>query len=238
MNKKNKIIEKEHDQLNDNVLVEIINENIHLQDRIVLQGINFTLKKGDFIYLIGKTGSGKSSLLKMLYADYPFNGEKGIVLGYDLANIKSKQIQALRRKIGIVFQDFQLLIDRNIEKNLEFVLRATGWKNKNEINNRIDEVLEMVGLRDVRKKMPHQISGGEQQKLVIARALLNNPELILADEPTGNLDLASSKDILEILINLKNNNRAIIMATHDLLSIQSFPQKTYKCEDGTFTQMS
>ena len=182
-------------------------------------------------------GSGKSSLLKMLYADYPFNGEKGIVLGYDLANIKSKQIQALRRKIGIVFQDFQLLIDRNIEKNLEFVLRATGWKNKNEINNRIDEVLEMVGLRDVRKKMPHQISGGEQQKLVIARALLNNPELILADEPTGNLDLASSKDILEILINLKNNNRAIIMATHDLLSIQSFPQKTYKCEDGTFTHL-
>lgn len=233
MKKENKIIEN----VNSDVLVELVNTNINIQDRIVLQGVSLTLKKGDFIYLIGKTGSGKSSLLKTLYADQPFNGDKGIVLGYDLKNIKPKQIQELRRKIGIIFQDFQLLTDRNVEKNLEFVLKATGWKGKNQINDKIDEVLEMVGLRDVRKKMPHQLSGGEQQKLVIARALLNDPELILADEPTGNLDLASSKDILDILIKLKNNNRAIIMATHDLLSIQSYPQKTFKCEDGVFAEM-
>lgn len=233
MKKENKIIEN----VNSDVLVELVNTNINIQDRIVLQGVSLTLKKGDFIYLIGKTGSGKSSLLKTLYADQPFNGDKGIVLGYDLKNIKPKQIQELRRKIGIIFQDFQLLIDRNVEKNLEFVLKATGWKDKNLINDKIDEVLNMVGLRDVRKKMPHQLSGGEQQKLVIARALLNDPELILADEPTGNLDLASSKDILDILIKLKNNNRAIIMATHDLLSIQSYPQKTFKCEDGVFAEM-
>lgn len=233
MKKENKIIEN----INPDILVELVNTNINIQDRIVLQGVSLTLKKGDFIYLIGKTGSGKSSLLKTLYADQPFNGDKGIVLGYDLKNIKPKQIQELRRKIGIIFQDFQLLIDRNVEKNLEFVLKATGWKDKNQINDKIDEVLEMVGLRDVRKKMPHQLSGGEQQKLVIARALLNDPELILADEPTGNLDLASSKDILDILIKLKNNNRAIIMATHDLLSIQSYPQKTFKCEDGVFAEM-
>ena len=200
MKKENKIIEN----INSDVLVELVNANINIQDRIVLQGVSLRLKKGDFIYLIGKTGSGKSSLLKTLYADQPFNGDKGIVLGYDLKNIKPKQIQELRRKIGIIFQDFQLLIDRNVEKNLEFVLKATGWKDKNQINDKIDEVLEMVGLRDVRKKMPHQLSGGEQQKLVIARALLNDPELILADEPTGNLDLASSKDILDILIKLKN----------------------------------
>lgn len=233
MKKENKIIEN----INSDVLVELVNTNINIQDRIVLQGVSLTLKKGDFIYLIGKTGSGKSSLLKTLYADQPFNGDKGIVLGYDLKNIKPKQIQELRRKIGIIFQDFQLLIDRNVEKNLEFVLKATGWKDKNLINDKIDEVLNMVGLRDIRKKMPHQLSGGEQQKLVIARALLNDPELILADEPTGNLDLASSKDILDILIKLKNNNRAIIMATHDLLSIQSYPQKTFKCEDGVFAEM-
>jgi len=233
MKKENKIIEN----INSDVLVELVNANINIQDRIVLQGVSLRLKKGDFIYLIGKTGSGKSSLLKTLYADQPFNGDKGIVLGYDLKNIKPKQIQELRRKIGIIFQDFQLLIDRNVEKNLEFVLKATGWKDKNQINDKIDEVLEMVGLRDVRKKMPHQLSGGEQQKLVIARALLNDPELILADEPTGNLDLASSKDILDILIKLKNNNRAIIMATHDLLSIQSYPQKTFKCEDGVFAEI-
>jgi len=233
MKKENKIIEN----INSEVLVELVNTNINIQDRIVLQGVSLTLKKGDFIYLIGKTGSGKSSLLKTLYADQPFNGDKGIVLGYDLKNIKPKQIQELRRKIGIIFQDFQLLIDRNVEKNLEFVLKATGWKDKNLINDKIDEVLNMVGLRDVRKKMPHQLSGGEQQKLVIARALLNDPELILADEPTGNLDLASSKDILDILIKLKNNNRAIIMATHDLLSIQFYPQKTFKCEDGVFAEM-
>lgn len=233
MKKENKIIEN----INPDILVELVNTNINIQDRIVLQGVSLTLKKGDFIYLIGKTGSGKSSLLKTLYADQPFNGDKGIVLGYDLKNIKPKQIQELRRKIGIIFQDFQLLTDRNVEKNLEFVLKATGWKDKNQINDKIDEVLEMVGLRDVRKKMPHQLSGGEQQKLVIARALLNDPELILADEPTGNLDLASSKDILDILIKLKNNNRAIIMATHDLLSIQSYPQKTFKCEDGVFAEM-
>lgn len=233
MKKENKIIEN----INPDILVELVNTNINIQDRIVLQGVSLTLKKGDFIYLIGKTGSGKSSLLKTLYADQPFNGDKGIVLGYDLKNIKPKQIQELRRKIGIIFQDFQLLTDRNVEKNLEFVLKATGWKDKHKINDKIDEVLNMVGLQDVRKKMPHQMSGGEQQKLVIARALLNDPELILADEPTGNLDLASSKDILDILTKLKNNNRAIIMATHDLLSIQSYPQKTYKCEDGIFAEM-
>jgi cell division transport system ATP-binding protein len=233
MKKENKIIEN----INSDVLVELVNANINIQDRIVLQGVSLRLKKGDFIYLIGKTGSGKSSLLKTLYADQPFNGDKGIVLGYDLKNIKPKKIQELRRKIGIIFQDFQLLIDRNVEKNLEFVLKATGWKDKNQINDKIDEVLEMVGLRDVRKKMRQQLYGGENQKLVIARALLNDPELILADEPTGNLDLASSKDILDILIKLKNNNRAIIMANTDLLSIQSYPQKTFKCEDGVFAEM-
>jgi len=199
---------------------------------IIFKDIDLTVNKGDFIYIIGKTGSGKSTLLKSLYAEVPMTGTKGNIAGYNLLKIKKRQIPFLRRKLGIVFQDFQLLTDRTVYDNLAFVLKATGWKKKNEIENRIQQVLEKVGLNYKEYKMPHELSGGEQQRVVIARALLNEPELILADEPTGNLDPETSAGIIQLLMDISKNGRAVLVATHDYPLLKLFPAKVIKCESA------
>lgn len=200
---------------------------------VVLQNVNLSLHKGEFAYLIGKTGSGKSSLLKLLYGDLPLTSGEGKVVGSDLRKLKVSNIPDLRRHLGIVFQDFQLLQDRTVEKNLLFVLRATSWKDKAAMNERIDEVLESVNMMSKKKSMPHELSGGEQQRIAIARALLNHPELILADEPTGNLDPTTSREIMNLLKEVsKQNNCAVFMATHDYDIIRNFPAKTLLCQDG------
>jgi cell division transport system ATP-binding protein len=188
--------------------------------------------KGEFIYLVGRVGSGKSSLIKTLNAQIPLKEGIGIVAGYNLSKIKRREIPYLRRKIGIVFQDFQLLIDRTVNENLEFVLRATGWKSKKEIDMRIGEVLEKVGLGRKGYKMPHQLSGGEQQRVVIGRALLNDPEIILADEPTGNLDPETSEGINRLLLDISKTGRAVLMATHNYTLLKKFSAKTIKCDNG------
>ncbi len=206
---------------------------IYQRNYLVLSNVDFELNEGEFAYLIGKTGSGKSSLLKVLYGDLPLTEGYGNVVGIDLNGMGTGKIPNLRRHLGIVFQDFQLLLDRNVEKNLSFVLKATGWKDKNLINDRIDEVLESVGMISKKKMMPFRLSGGEQQRISIARALLNHPQLILADEPTGNLDPETSVEIMNLILNLsKEKNVAVLMATHDYNIIQKFPAKTFKCEDG------
>lgn len=199
---------------------------------MVLHNLNLEVYKGDFVYLIGKTGSGKSSLLKTLYADLPLNEGEAIVAGFDLKGIDRRQIPKLRRKLGIVFQDFQLLGDRSVYQNLEFVLKSTGWKNSDDRKQRINEVLEHVGLNRKEHKLPHELSGGEQQRVVMARALLNKPELIIADEPTGNLDPEVADDIMQMLMNINKEGTTIIMATHDYRLINKFNAKVYKCENG------
>lgn len=204
---------------------------------MVLKNINIDVKRGDFIYIIGKTGSGKSSFMKTLYADLPLTNGEGSIVDFDLSKLKEKDIPYLRRKIGIVFQDFKLLPDRTIQENLEFVLKATGWKEKGEMQHKIDEVLEKVGMKSMAHKMPHQLSGGEQQRVAIARALLNDPDLILADEPTGNLDPQTSVEVMEVLRNINQNGKTIIMATHDYALIMKFPSKTLKCEDSTIFEV-
>ncbi len=210
--------------------------NIKVKDHLVLSDVNLTVNKSEFVYLIGKVGSGKTSLIKTMNAEYPLNEGFATVSGYQLEKIKRKDVPKLRRKLGIVFQDFQLLTDRSIHKNLEFVLKATGWKNKAEINDRIVEVLEKVNLGYKGFKMPNQLSGGEQQRVVIARALLNNPDIILADEPTGNLDPATSEEIMEILIDIASSGRTVIMATHNYNLIKKFPARILKCEDGALSE--
>jgi Predicted ATPase involved in cell division len=217
-------------------IIEIKNASIFQNDSLVLSDVNLQVEKGEFIYLIGKVGSGKSSLVKTLNAELPLKIGSAVVVGIELEKIKRKQIPLLRRKLGIVFQDFQLLSDRSVYDNLQFTLRATGWKNKTEIKQRISEVLEKVGLKYKDYKLPHQLSGGEQQRVVIARALLNNPEIILADEPTGNLDPETSEDIMRLLFEISKTGRAIIMATHNYGILKKFPARTIKCEKGQLNE--
>ena len=214
-------------------IIEIKNASIFQRENLILSNVNLTLNKGEFIYLIGRTGSGKSSLLKTLYGELPAKDGSVKVAGYDLTKLRKKDIPYLRRKIGIVFQDFQLLTDRTVEKNLSFVLGATGWKESSEISKRIDEVLTMVGLADKRMSMPHQMSGGEQQGVAIARALLNYPDVIIADEPTGNLDPDTTLDVMNLLRRISENGTAVLMATHNYTLMQKYPSRIANCKNGT-----
>ena len=214
----------------DNVIT-LDNAIIGIDDHIVLKDVNLSIGKSEFVYVIGRVGSGKTSLIKTINAELPLVEGTGLVAGFQLEKIKRKEVPLLRRKLGIVFQDFKLLIDRTVESNLDFALKATGWKNKGEIKDRIAEVLEKVDLGYKGYKMPHQLSGGEQQRVVIARALLNDPEIILADEPTGNLDPATSEEIMQILVSIAESGRAVVMATHNYNLIKRFPSRTLKCEN-------
>jgi cell division transport system ATP-binding protein len=206
--------------------------NIFQRENLVLSDVNIEIDKGEFVYLIGKTGSGKSSLLKTLYADLPLVEGEAMISDYDLSKVKTRDIPYLRRKLGVIFQDFQLLSDRSVEDNLRFVLKATGWKNKVEMDDRIDDVLRKVGLPTKKHKMPHQLSGGEQQRVGIARALLNDPEVILADEPTGNLDPETTAEILQLLLDIASTGRSVLVATHDLTLFELHRARTLKCDGG------
>ena len=218
-------------------IIEFHNASIFQNENLVLKEINFSMEKGELAYLIGKVGSGKSSLIKTINAEIPLTTGEAIVAGFNLRKLKTNQIPYLRRKMGIVFQDFQLLIDRNVHDNLMFVLKATGWKQNNEIEQRITDVLDKVGLPNKGYKMTHQLSGGEQQRVAIARALLNDPEIILADEPTGNLDPEGSADIMTLLMDIKSSGRAVIMATHNHTLLKKFPSRTFKCDGDQLTEI-
>jgi len=213
-------------------MLELKEASIFQRENLILSDINLNIQNGDFNYIIGKTGSGKSSLMKTLYGDLPLQTGQGTIVGFDLQKLKEKQIPFLRRKIGIVFQDFQLLNDRSVYDNLLFVLKATGWKGINQMDTKINEVLEKVDMKTKGFKMPYQLSGGEQQRVAIARALLNTPEMILADEPTGNLDPKTSIEIMNVLEEINKAGITILMATHDYALILKFPHKTIKCEGG------
>lgn len=218
-------------------VASISNGNIYQNDFLVLKGVDLQVRRGTFNYLIGKTGSGKSSLLKVLYGDLPLEEGQGNVVGYDLPTMTWNHIPSLRRKLGIIFQDFHLLMDRTVEENLLFVLKATGWKDQVLINRRINQLLEQVGLPTKGFKMPHELSGGEQQRVVIARALLNEPELILADEPTGNLDPDTSDEVISLLKDLtERKNTAVLMATHDYSILDKFPGQIIRCQNGKIIQ--
>lgn len=213
-------------------LIRLDNAQISQLGKRVLRDVCFEITNGEFVYLIGRTGSGKSSLLKTLYADIPLGGGNAEIVGFDLSSMRKKDIPFLRRKIGIVFQDFQLLYDVSVEENLAFVLRATGWNDNDKIAARIAEVLNLVGLQDKIKEMPYRLSGGEQQRVAVARALLNNPMLILADEPTGNLDPETTNDIMRLLIKIKEKGKAVFMATHNYNIIHKYPSRIINCTDG------
>ena len=219
-----------------NTVISIKNGAVFQHDRLILKDINLEINEGEFVYLIGRSGSGKSSLLKTLYAELPAKDGNFTISGYNLNELKRKDIPFLRRKIGIVFQDFQLLYDRNVEQNLSFVLKATGWEEDSGISKRIDEVLQLVGLQGKRKSMPHQLSGGEQQSVAIARALLNSPDVILADEPTGNLDPETTNDIMKLIMKIRDNGTTILMATHNYNLILKYPSRVISCANGTITE--
>lgn len=217
-------------------VISIKNGSVFQHERLILSDINLEINEGEFVYLIGRSGSGKSSLLKTMYADIPAKSGVFKIAGFNLNDIKRKDIPMLRRKIGIVFQDFQLLYDRNVEQNLSFVLKATGWDDESGISKRIDEVLQLVGLQGKRKSMPHQLSGGEQQSVAIARALLNSPSVILADEPTGNLDPETTNDIMKLIMKIRDNGTTILMATHNYNLILKYPSRVISCANGTITE--
>lgn len=219
-------------------LIDYKDVDICQQELLVLKSVSLQIHRGEFVYLLGKVGSGKSSLLKSFYGEVPVSSGSANVFDYDMHKIKQKQIPFLRRKIGIVFQDFQLLIDRTVNQNLEFVLRATGWKNKALIKEQIDEVLKQVGMHTKGYKMPHQLSGGEQQRIVIARALLNSPEIIIADEPTGNLDPETGDGLIELLYSIRLSGTTIIMATHNLDWLKKYPGRIIRCENEHLTEES
>lgn len=211
-------------------ILELSNASIFQRETLILSDVNIEIKKGEFVYLIGKTGTGKSSFMKTLYGDLPLKNGYGQIVGMELKNLKDNQIPYLKRKLGVVFQDFKLLNDRNIKENLTFVLKATGWKDKQKMNQKIDEVLDKVGMKTKNFKFPYQLSGGEQQRIAIARALLNDPELILADEPTGNLDPQTSVEVMQVLQDINANGNTILMATHDYALLLKYPSKTLKCD--------
>ena len=219
-------------------LIRYTDVEIHQQELCVLNGVNLELHKGEFVYLVGKVGSGKTSLLKTFYGELDIASGKAEVLGYDMLHIKRKHIPQLRRKLGIVFQDFQLLTDRTVYDNLEFVLRATGWKSEGEIKDKIEEVLNLVGMSNKGYKLPNELSGGEQQRIVIARAVLNSPEIILADEPTGNLDSETGHAIAELLHGISEAGALVVMTTHNLQLLREFPGKVYRCADHLMTDVT
>lgn len=219
------------------MLIEYKNVSICQEYSCILKDVDFRADEGEFIYIIGRVGSGKSSLLKTMYCELDIEeSEKAEVLGFDLNKIKRKHIPELRKGMGIIFQDFQLLHDRTVYKNLRFVLRATGWKDKKEIDARIDEVLQAVGMPDVKEKMPHQLSGGEQQRIAIARSLLNRPKIIIADEPTGNLDIQTASNIISLLKEISQKGTAVVMSTHNISLIDKYPGIVYCCQNGTIVE--
>ncbi len=223
--------------MEENTLLELKDVEISRDENVILQQASLTIHKGEFVYVIGKVGSGKSSLLKSLYGEIPLSQGKAWIMEYNLCKLKRREIPYLRRKLGIVFQDFQLLTDRSAMKNLEFVLKATGWKNKDEIEDRIEQVLHQVGMQNKGYKLPHELSGGEQQRIVIARALLNDPELILADEPTGNLDPETGGQIVQLLHDICKKGTAVIMTTHNYAMVHNYPARIVKCEDDRLIEI-
>lgn len=219
-------------------LINYSSVNVYQEAQEVLSNVSFQVEKGEFVYLIGKVGSGKSSLLKTLYGELPLREGRADVMGFDMLHLKQKHLPQLRRRLGVIFQDFQLLTDRSVESNLRFVLRATGWKNNVDITQRIQEVLDLVGMSTKGYKFPNELSGGEQQRIAIARAILNHPELILADEPTGNLDTETSRSITELLHKVCDQGSAVVMITHNLHLLDMFPGRVFQCKDHHLTELS
>jgi cell division transport system ATP-binding protein len=224
--------------MEDKLLIKYVDVDIYQQEELVLKDVQLEVHSGEFVYLLGKVGSGKTTLLKSIYHDVPVSNGVAGVLGYDMCELKMNEIPYLRRKIGIVFQDFQLLTDRTVKQNLEFVLRATDWKDQLAIDEQIENVLTQVGMEAKGNKMPHQLSGGEQQRIVIARALLNSPEMILADEPTGNLDPVTGHQLIELLYNIRLSGTTIIMATHNFSWLNKFPGRVFRCENEKLEELS
>ncbi len=224
--------------MSNETVIQISKATIFQENNPVVSDVNVEIKKGEFVYLIGKTGSGKSSLLKTLYGELPLKQGTGSVAGFDLTTLKRKDVPFLRRKLGIVFQDFQLLSDRSVYENLRFVMKATGWKNEDEIRKQITEVLNEVALSGKGEKMPFELSGGEQQRVTVARALVNNPEIILADEPTGNLDPETSQEVMTLLLSIAKSGTAIVFATHDFILYNKYPARTLKFENGNISELN